>query len=421
MPANTSRISGFHKLSREERIERVFDLTGISVEERSAFRTASAPLGEIADHLSENVIGTMNVPIGIATNIIVDGIEVLVPMATEESSVIAAVCNGARQCRDSGGITTSKDENCMIGQIQITGLSNPFAARAAVFEHQDEIKSTCDKCDPLLVQLGGGYREIEVRVLDTNNPILVVHIIVDCRDAMGANTVNTMVEALAGKMESWTGGKVELRILSNLADRRLVRASATFPLSTIGGEDTRDGIIRAGNFAVADPYRATTHNKGIMNGISAVVLSTGNDTRAVEAGAHAYAARSGQYSALTRWEKNTAGDLVGTLELPMPVGIVGGATKVHPTAQMAIKIMNITTAARLASIIAAVGLIQNFSALKALATEGIQRGHMSLHANNVALAAGAIGEEIEVLANMLVEQKNVRIEAAEKLLTLMRA
>ncbi len=421
MPANTSRISGLHKLSREERLERVFDLTGISAEERSAFSTASAPLGETADHLSENVIGTMNVPIGIATNMIVDGVDVLVPMATEESSVIAAVCNGARQCRDSGGITTSKDENCMIGQIQISGLSNPFAARAAVFEHQDEIKTTCDKCDPLLVQLGGGFREIEVRVLDTKEPILVVHIIVDCRDAMGANTVNTMVEALAGKMESWTGGKVELRILSNLADRRLVRAAAIFPLSAIGGEDTRDGIIRAANFAIADPYRATTHNKGIMNGISAVVLATGNDTRAVEAGAHAYAAHSGQYSALTRWEESANGDLVGTLELPMPVGIVGGATKVHPTAQLAMKIMNITSANRLASIIAAVGLIQNFSALKALATEGIQRGHMSLHSNNVALAAGAVGEEIEILANMLVEQRNVRIEAAEKLLTDMRA
>ena len=421
MPANTSRISGFHKLSREKRLERVYDLTGISDEERSAFSDASAPLGETADHLSENVIGTMNVPMGIATNMTIDDVDVLVPMATEESSVIAAVCNGARQCRDSGGISTSKDDNCMIGQIQITGLTNPFAARAAVFEHQDEIKAICSECDPLLVQLGGGFRQIEMRVLDTNEPLLVVHIIVDCRDAMGANTVNTMVEALAGKMEKWTGGKVELRILSNLADRRLVRASATFPLSAIGGKDTRDGIIRAGSFAIADPYRAATHNKGIMNGISAVVLATGNDTRAVEAGAHAYAARSGQYSALTRWEKNVNGDLVGTLEVPMPVGIVGGATKVHPTAQMAMKIMNITTADRLASIIAAVGLIQNFSALKALATEGIQRGHMSLHANNVALAAGATGEEIETLARMLVEQKNVRIEIAERLLTVMRA
>jgi hydroxymethylglutaryl-CoA reductase len=421
MPTNTSRISGFHKLSRQERLERVFDLTGLSDEEQADFSTASAPLGEIADHLSENVIGTMNVPIGIATNMIVDGVDVLVPMATEESSVIAAVCNGARQCRDSGGINTSKDENCMIGQIQVTGLSSPFAARAAVFEHQDEIKSICDECDPLLVKLGGGFRQIEMRVLDTKEPILVVHIIVDCRDAMGANTVNTMVEALAGKVETWTGGKVELRILSNLADRRLVRASATFPASSIGGEDVCDGITRAGAFAVADPYRATTHNKGIMNGISAVVLATGNDTRAVEAGAHAYAARSGQYSALTRWEKTANGDLVGTLELPMPVGIVGGATKVHPTAQMAMKIMNITTADRLASIIAAVGLIQNFSALKALATEGIQRGHMSLHANNVALAAGAVGDEIETLARMLVEQKNVRIEAAVILLAAIRA
>ncbi len=413
MPVNSSRIPGFHKLSRTERFDRVAGLTGLLEEEKAAFIKASAPLGETADHLSENVLGTMNIPLGIATNLIIDGKDVLVPMASEESSVIAAVCNGARQCRDTGGITTSKDENCMIGQIQITGLSDPFAARASIFEHEDEIKSTCDACDPLLVSLGGGFRQIEVRVLDTIEPVVVVHIIVDCRDAMGANTVNTMVEALAGKIETWSGGKVELRILSNLADRRLVRARALFPASAIGGEDTRDAMIRAGAFAVADPYRATTHNKGIMNGISAVVLATGNDTRAVEAGAHAYAARSGRYTALTRWEKNTAGDLVGTLEIPMPVGIVGGATKVHPTAQMAMKIMDITTADRLARIIAAVGLIQNFSALKALATEGIQRGHMSLHANNVAIAAGAMGEEVDQLAAILVALKKVRIEVAE--------
>jgi len=420
VPINTSRISGFHKLSRLERLEKIADLTGLSNEQKTAFEAASAPLGETADHLCENVIGTMNIPFGIATNLIIDDEEVLVPMATEESSVIAAVCNGARQCRDTGGIFTSKDENCMIGQIQISGLENPFAARAALFEKTSEIKSICDECDALLVQLGGGFRDLEVRVLDTVPPIVVAHIIVDCRDAMGANTVNTMVEKLAGKVEDWTGGKVELRILSNLADRRLVRARASFPASAIGGEATRDAIISAGRFAVADPYRATTHNKGIMNGISAVVLASGNDTRAVEAGAHAYAARSGQYSALTRWEKDNEGNLTGSLELPMPVGIVGGATRVHPSAQMAMKIMNINSADRLASIIAAVGLVQNFSALKALATEGIQRGHMSLHANNVALAAGAVGAEIEVLAIKMVEANNVRIEFAEQILAEMR-
>lgn len=420
MPVNTSRISGFHKLPREDRFNHVADATNIPQDQRAAFLTTSAPLGEIADHLVENVIGTMNIPLGIATNMIVDGKDVLVPMATEESSVIAAVCNGARQCRESGGITTSKDENCMIGQIEVTGLSNPFAARAALFEHKGEINKVCDECDPLLLQLGGGFRDLEVRVLDTREPILVAHIIVDCRDAMGANTVNTMVEALAPMVEKWTGGRVELRILSNLADRRLVRASAIFQASVIGGEDTRDAMIRAGEFANADPYRATTHNKGIMNGISAVVLATGNDTRAVESGAHAYAARSGRYTALTRWEKNAGGDLVGTLEVPMPVGIVGGATKVHPTAQMVMKIMNITDANRLASIIAAVGLVQNFSALKALATEGIQRGHMSLHAKNVAISAGAKGAEIDQLAEMLVKQKKVRVDVAEELLKGMR-
>ncbi len=424
MPARKSnhgsRLSGFHKLDRNERLVRVAEISGVEKAVVEAFEKASASMGETADHLVENVIGTMNIPLGIATNMIVDGIDVLVPMATEESSVVAAVCNGARQCRESGGVVTSKDDNCMIGQIQVTGLADPFSARAALFEHRDAIRETCDGCDPLLVQLGGGFRDLEVRVLDMQPPVLVAHIIVDCRDAMGANTVNTMVEALAGRVENWTGGKVELRILSNLADRRLVRASAVFPLTEIGGEDVVDAMVRAGQFAVADPYRATTHNKGIMNGISAVVMACGNDTRAVEAGAHAFAARFGRYTALSRWEKNRERDLVGTLEVPLPVGIVGGATKAHPTAQLAMDIMQIDNADRLASIIAAVGLVQNFSALKALATEGIQRGHMSLHAKNVAIAAGAEGEEVDKLALMLVEKKQVRVDLAVDLLKVLR-
>ena len=417
----SSRLSGLHETSREERLARVAEAPGLDASMVAAFAAASAPLGETADHLVENVIGTINVPLGIATNMTVDGEDVLVPMATEESSVVAAVCNGARQCRGAGGITTSTTGSLMIAQLQVLGLADPFATRAALFERKTEIAALCDAVDPMLVKLGGGLRDIEVRILDTDPPMTIVHLIVDTRDAMGANAVNTMAETLAPDIERWTGGRVSLRILSNLADRRLVRARGLWPAEAIGGEAVRDGIIAAGIFAAADPYRAATHNKGIMNGVSAVVLATGNDTRAVEAGAHAYAARSGRYSALTRWEKTADGALAGTLEMPLAVGIVGGATRVHPTARMALDIMGITTADRLARVAGAVGLVQNFSALKALATEGIQRGHMSLHAKNVAIAAGAQGPEIVAVARELVARKAVRVEVAEEVLATLRA
>lgn len=369
----------------------------------------------------ENAIGTFNVPLGIATNLIVDGVDVLVPMATEESSVVAAVCNGAKQCRDSGGVRTTNAGTCMIGQIQITGIDNPHGTAAEIYRRVEEIKRICNECDPTLVSLGGGFSDLQVRILDTASPMVVVHLIVDTRDAMGANAINTMAETLAPHIEQWTDGKVGLKILSNLADRRTVRATATWTCDAIGGVEVRDAMLRAGEFAVADPYRATTHNKGIMNGVSAVVLATGNDTRAVESGAHAFAARNGAYSALTRWEKNNAGDLVGTIELPMPIGIVGGATRVHATAKLCLEIMKITSAAQLSSTIASVGLVQNFSAMKALATEGIQRGHMSLHAKNVAISAGAQGDEIDVVARRLVTEKTINAEAAERALLTIRS
>lgn len=418
---STSRLSGLHEMIREDRLARVAEAAGLDAAAVAAFAAASAPLGETADHLSENVIGTMNVPLGIATNMIVDGEDVLVPMATEESSVIAAVCNGARQCRDAGGVFTSTTGSLMIAQLQLLGVADPFATRAALFERRHEIEEQCNAVDPMLVRLGGGLRDLEVRILDTDPPMTIVHLIVDTRDAMGANAVNTMAETLAPDIERWTGGTVRLRILSNLADRRLVRARAVWPLEAIGGEVVRDGIIAAGIFAAADPYRAATHNKGIMNGVSAVVLATGNDTRAVEAGAHAYAARSGRYSALTRWEKTADGALAGSLEMPLAVGIVGGATRVHPTARLALDIMGIRTVDRLARIAGAVGLVQNFSALKALATEGIQRGHMALHAKNVAIAAGAEGAEIGEVARELIARKAVRVEVAEEVLAGLRA
>ena len=417
----TSRISGFHRMSTAERLEAVAAFSGL---DETTVAQLSAPGNidpHLADHMIENVVATMSIPIGVATNMRVDGRDVLVPMATEESSVVAAVCNSARQCYESGGFFTSVSGNLMIAQVQLIGVTDPENARLRILERRDEIAGICDGCDPMLVQLGGGFRDLEVRVLSTRGGSMVVtHLIVDTRDAMGANAVNTMAESLAPSIEGWTGGKVLLRILSNLADRRLARARAVWTAEAIGGEAVRDGMVSAYHFAEADPYRAATHNKGIMNGISAVVLATGNDTRAVEAGAHAYAARNGRYSSLTNWEVTADGSLAGSIEVPLPVGLVGGATKIHPTARACLKILGVSTAAELARIIAAVGLAQNFGAMKALATVGIQKGHMALHANNVAIAAGATGEEVARLAALLVERRQVRQDVAVAELERMR-
>ena len=409
----SSRISGFHKMSIEERLSLVESFAGLDSEAKAHLAQPGNLDPHVADHMIENTIGTMSIPVGIAVNMKVDGRDVLVPMATEESSVVAAVCNSARQCYESGGFITSVSGNLMIAQVQLAQVTDPENARIRIVERREEIATLCDGCDPMLVKLGGGFRDLEVRVLDTRGgPMVVTHIIVDTRDAMGANAVNTMAEKLAPEIEAWTGGKVYLRILSNLADRRLARARAVWPLEAIGGASVRDGMITAYQFAEADPYRAATHNKGIMNGISAVVLATGNDTRAVEAGAHAYAARKGRYSSLSTWEVTGDGALAGAVELPMPVGLVGGATKVHPTAQACLKILGVSAASELARIIAAVGLAQNFGAMKALATVGIQKGHMSLHAVNVAMVVGAVGDEVDRLAKILIEKRQVRQDVA---------
>jgi hydroxymethylglutaryl-CoA reductase len=409
-------------MSMEERLAAVEAFAGFDAAAAAQLRRAGNIDPHLADHMIENTVSTIAIPIGVATNMKVDGRDVLVPMATEESSVVAAVCNSARQCYENGGFVTSVSGNLMIAQVQLIGVSDPENARIRILEHRDEIAAICDGCDPLLVQLGGGFRDLEVRVVPSKGgPMVVTHLIVDTRDAMGANTVNTMAETLAPSVESWTGGKVLLRILSNLADRRLARARAVWPVAAIGGEAVRDGMIAAYHFAEADPYRAATHNKGIMNGVSAVVLATGNDTRAVEAGAHAFAARNGRYTSLTTWEVTAEGSLAGTLEMPLPVGLVGGATKVHPTARACLGILGVKTAAELARIIAAVGLAQNFGAMKALATVGIQQGHMALHAQNVAIAAGAIGAEVEKLAAILVERRQVRGDVAAEELAKLRA
>ncbi len=410
---NSSRLPGFHNLERAARLTKIAQLTGLTQAQLDHLQTAANAEGDLADNLSENVIGVMSVPLGIATNLIVDDVDVLVPMASEESSVVAAVCNGALACRETGGVTTNADAPEMIAQIQLMDVANITVTMAILEAKKPEIAQICNACDPMLVQLGGGFRDIELRPV---GGFLIVHLIIDVRDAMGANAVNTMAEALAPHLENWTGARVGLRILSNLADRRLVRAQAVWPVAFLGAEMI-NAMLAAYAFAAADPYRAATHNKGIMNGIDAVALATGNDTRAIEAGAHAYAAtKAAQYGPLTHWGKTENGDLLGRIKLPMPVGIVGGATKAHPTAQAALKIMDINTADRLGRVMAAVGLVQNFSAMRALAGEGIQRGHMGLHARNVAISAGAKGAEIDTVAQEMIFQKAVREDIARKIL-----
>jgi len=376
-----------------------------------------------ADHMIENVIGTFSLPLGIAQNFIVNGREVLIPMVLEEPSVVASASYMAKLARSTGGFFAHTTAPEMIAQIQVIELDEVYSARLKILEAKQDLLARAGKVDPVLSKYGGGPRDIEVRIIDDSpiGPFLVVHLIFDVRDAMGANAVNTAAETLAPQIEALSGGKVHLRILSNLADRRLARARVTIlkenlSFGNFSAEEVRDGIIAAWAFAAVDPYRAATHNKGIMNAIDPIVIATGNDWRAVEAGAHAYAARSGKYTSLTTWAKDKDGNLVGTIEMPMAVGTVGGATRVHPTAKAALKLMKIENAQELAEIIVSAGLAQNLAALRALATEGIQRGHMSLHARQVAITAGAEGEEISKLAAQLAQEYNVRVERAQEIL-----
>ena len=377
---------------------------------------------DAADHMIENAVGVFGLPLGIATNFLVNGRDVLVPMAIEEPSVVAGASFAARLIREGGGFTATSDEPVMIAQVQVLDLVNPHAARLALLANKQRLLDFANTTDPVMIGLGGGARDVDARVVEQSpvGPMLVMHLLYDCRDAMGANTVNTAAEALRPMIEDITGGRVGLRILSNLADRRLARAMAKIPPGALAfeaydGEIARDRIVEAWAFAAADPYRAATHNKGIMNGVDAVVIATGNDWRAIEAGAHAYAARSGRYTSLTHWGRDAEGNLVGTLEMPMAVGIVGGATKVHPAARLALRIMGIRTARELAEVVVSVGLAQNLAALRALATEGIQRGHMTLHARQLASAAGASGDLVERIAAQMVAEKTVRLDRAQAL------
>jgi len=415
--AKTSRIPGFYKLSIEERLRRVAEFAELTEEEVELLKKVGNLDLEIGDRMIENVIGAMAYPFAVAVNFLINGRDYMIPMVLEEPSVVAAASNAARVMRKDGGIKTSSTGPIMIGQVQVVGVEDPYYKKQLVLDEKEEILKIANEKDPILVKLGGGAKDLEVRVVESPiGPMLVAHLIVDVKDAMGANAVNTMCEAIAPTIERITGGRVYLRIVSNLADKRLVRARVKVHKEDIGGEEVVDGVVAAWALAAADPYRAATHNKGIMNGVIAVALATAQDHRAIEAGAHAYAARNGRYEPLSRWEKDRDGNLVGTLEMPMAVGIVGGATKVHPVARIALKILGVKTATELAEVMGAVGLAQNFAALRALVTEGIQRGHMKLHARNVAISVGARGELIDRLVEIMVREGNVRYDRAKELL-----
>jgi len=412
----SSRISGFYKLTLEERLLKVKEFAGLSDEELNVISKTGSLSPEIANRMIENVVGTFELPLGIATNFLIDGEDYLIPMVIEEPSVVAAASNAARMARAGGGFITSSTEPIMVGQIQIIKVKDPYSVRVDILRKKEEIIELANRQDPILIKYGGGCRDVIVRVIESKRgPMVIVHLLVDVRDAMGANAVNTMCEEVSKYIETNIGEKTHLRIISNLAVFRLARAKAVFTKEAIGGEEVVEGVLDAYAFAEADIYRCSTHNKGIMNGISAVVVATGNDFRAVEAGAHSYASIEG-YKPLTTYEKDRIGNLVGTIELPLAVGIVGGATSVNPVARACLKILGINSADKLARIIAAVGLAQNFAALRALATEGIQKGHMSLHARNVAVMAGALDEEIDKVVEMMVKEGKVMIDKAKEIL-----
>ena len=436
-PHPTSRLSGFYQKSVAERTALLAAWAGLNTAE---IETLHAGLSVAqADKMVENVVGVYSLPLGIGTNFVVNGRELLVPMVVEEPSVIAAVSYAARLARSGGGFQTGSTRSVMIAQVQLLGVPDMEQATARILAAQPALLAAANT-SPSIAAQGGGPLEIEVRCLPVTPtvPMLVVHLLFDTLDAMGANAVNTAAETIAPQLETLSGGHALLRILSNLSDRRRAWAEVTIPAATFAtpendGSTVIDGIAHANAFAVADPYRAATHNKGILNGIDAVAVATGNDWRAIEAGAHAYAARDGQYRALTEWRviadkqpppcetveqnSNTGPWLYGRLELPLAAGIVGGATRAHPTAQVALKLLGVPHARQLNEVMAAVGLAQNLAALRALASEGIQQGHMTLHARQVALAAGASGSTVDAIAAQLVAEGKIRVERARELLS----
>jgi len=415
----TSVVPGFYRLPIEKRREFVMHFANLSDDDVKIF--SSFLDLTTADRMIENVLGTFELPLGLAVNFLINEKNYIIPMATEESSVVAAASNAAKIARIKGGFSTTCSEPLMIGQLQLLHIGDVVTAAQEILKHKKQLLILANSQDKILVDLGGGARDLEVRILDSPlGTMIVTHLIVDVRDAMGANAVNTMCEALAPMLEEISGGKVRLKILSNLADKRLVKATAVFDKERMGGDQVVDAFLESYTLASIDPYRAATHNKGIMNGIDALIIATGNDSRAIEAGAHAYAAKDVQYTALTRYHKNNNGDLVGEIELPMAVGVVGGAANIHPKAKLCRKILGISSARELAEVVACLGLAQNFAALFALSTVGIQKGHMSLHAKNIAVMAGAQGDEIEKLADQLVYNSKIKLDYAKEILEKMR-
>ncbi len=415
MSKKTSKISGFYKLPVKNRIEFVKKFSDLTEEETDLFQSYLDI--QTADRMIENVLGTFELPLGIAVNFLINSKEYLIPMVTEESSVVAAASNAAKIAYIKGGFKAECSEPLMIGQIQILKVDNVADAAQKILKHKKQLLNLANAQDKVLVSFGGGAKDLEVRILDSPiGKMIIIHIIVDVRDAMGANAVNTMCEALAPILEELTAGKIRLKIISNLADKRIVKAKAVFDKETMGGENIVDAFLESYNLAVIDPYRAATHNKGIMNGIDALIIATGNDFRAIEAGAHAYAARNGQYTSLTKYRKDKDGNLVGEIELPVAIGIVGGAGNIHPKAKLCKKILGIKTAKELSEIVAALGLAQNFAAVYALSTVGIQKGHMSLHAKNIAVMAGASGKLIDIVSEKLVKEGKIKLDRAREIL-----
>lgn len=416
MKAKTSQLPGFYKLNPKDRVQLVKEFADLTDEEVKTLQSTGSLDLDLANRMIENVVGAFPVPLGIAVNFLINKRDYLIPMAIEEPSVVAAASYAAKMVREGGGFSTTSTAPVMIGQIQAVGIKDPHGAKMAIYGAKEEILKKANEQDPMLVSVGGGAKDLEVKVINSQTGLMVItELHVDCRDAMGANAVNTMAEAVAPIIERITHGRVYLRIISNLATKRLARAWCTVPREAVGGEEVVDGIVEAYAFAAADPYRAATHNKGILNGIIGVVIATCNDHRAVEAGAHAYAARKGVYGPISTWEKNENGDLVGAIELPMAVGIVGGATRVHPIAKIALKILGVKTASEFGEVLAAVGLAQNLGALRALAHEGIQRGHMRLHARNFAISAGATGDLADLIVERMVEERKIRLDRAKEL------
>lgn len=419
--ATGSRLPGFQEKTVEERQRWIAEVVGLDAAEAEALRNAAPLTLETAARLTENTIGVHALPLGVALNFVVNGRDLLVPMVTEEPSVIAAASNAARLARADGGFVASSDPPCMIAQIQLVDVADPEAACARILGAEARIRARVDEIEPGMARRGGGSRGVEARVVQAplGRTYVVVHLLVEVGDAMGANAINTIAEGTAPLVAEISGGRAHLRILSNLTDRRRARASVRYGFAVLArgdldGEQVARAVEDASLFAEADPYRAATHNKGIMNGIDAVAIATGNDWRALEAGAHAFAARGGSYGALSTWRVEDGG-LVGRIELPLAVGTVGATVDGNPRVRLALKLLGTSSARDLAEVCAAVGLAQNFAALRALATEGIQKGHMARHARAVATAAGVPPDAVEEIAGRLVALGEVKVETARRL------